>query len=665
MSEWDQAESEIDEEANVAKPRRSLVWLVAALVVGGILAAIVAINMRGAVEHFTATDPKLIPLPTLAPDPRLTFASPFRNIHPDIEFVGDKVCAQCHKEIDKSFHAHPMGRSAMTTVDSLEQFDEAANASSQYEGWDWSNTAIDGHLVQTLARADTKGKTIAELTYKPELVIGSGTMGRSYIESRGGEAWQTPVSWFTTIHQWDVSPAATAYNDLSMPTNARCLGCHIQNVPMVAFSQHRLSGPLNAAQVNIGCERCHGPGHLHVHERTSGATIADGIDTSIVNPRHLSVDLRMAICQQCHMSGFGEATSLGRLRSEFRPGMPLELFVSVYTVPPGESKGRSVQQFEQMLESHCYTESAGTFDCITCHNPHEKPAKGESASYFRERCLKCHQDKPCVAPEESRRKVADACTTCHMPRAESASVAHASVTDHRILRDKNQERTFAPSTAIIRPGLPFVPVSLRKSVLSKDDEERNLGVALAAMMQASEGRADPQSPVLAAAHELLTAATTRNPQDHDAWLGLATLEKLRNNMPAALEAARKAVAAVPHSEVGLRQLATLAIDSSDGQTAADATLRLMQLNPESPTHLRLRGQAQLVLGQTSAASHSLKQAVAVQPLDGGLRFLLAIALKESGNLRAAEAELAQAMALTDDLGLRSEYRRQFHDDAQR
>jgi hypothetical protein len=662
--EWDATESSGNDEASVAKSRRPLVWLIALLVVAGMLAAF-TFNLRSRMETFVATDPMFIRPPELAPDRRWTFDSPFRNIRPDVEYVGDQACAKCHQEIDQSFHAHPMGRSARTTIDDLEQFDDASKAASHDGDWEWTNTHTDGQLVQTLSRGGSKGKDIAEMTYSPQLVIGSGVMGRSYIESRGGEAWQTPVSWFTTIHQWDVSPGAVAHNDLSMPTDARCLGCHVQDAAIVPFTQHRLTRPLNAGQVHIGCERCHGPGDLHVRERTAGTPIAEnGIDTSIVSPRHLSIDLRMAICQQCHVSGFTEAASLGRSRNEFRPGMPLELFVSVYTVPPGESKGRSVQQFEQMIESRCYTESKGTFDCISCHNPHEKPAKADVASYFRERCLKCHQDKSCAAPEASRQSVADSCIECHMPRAGSVSIAHASVTDHRILRDRNQERVFPKSSATIRSDLPFVPASLGKSVLPPEEERRNFGVALAGMVQSSEGTADPKSPVVSTARELLTAATAKNAQDHDAWLGLATLEEQSGNTEAAIKAVKHAVTAVPQSEIALRRLVTLTMES-DKQTAADASVRLMRLNPDSPTHLRLRGETQLALRDAHAASVTLQKAITIQPLDSELRLLLALALKEAGNNREAEAVFAAAMGLTDDPGRKAEYRKLFYSDPQR
>ncbi|MFN7731805.1 MAG: hypothetical protein ACK5OB_07880, partial [Pirellula sp.] len=46
-------------------------------------------------------------------DPRLDFDSPFRNIRPHVQYVGDAKCADCHLAISDTYHAHPMGRSAV------------------------------------------------------------------------------------------------------------------------------------------------------------------------------------------------------------------------------------------------------------------------------------------------------------------------------------------------------------------------------------------------------------------------------------------------------------------------------------------------------------------------------------------------------------------------
>src|SRR5262249_30130885 len=62
-----------------------------------------------------------------APDPREVFATPFRNVKAGVAYVGDDVCAACHRDIAKRFHAHPMGRSAerASQASAVERYDAA------------------------------------------------------------------------------------------------------------------------------------------------------------------------------------------------------------------------------------------------------------------------------------------------------------------------------------------------------------------------------------------------------------------------------------------------------------------------------------------------------------------------------------------------------------
>ncbi|MCX8140773.1 MAG: hypothetical protein N3E46_13930, partial [Gemmataceae bacterium] len=46
------------------------------------------------------------------PDPRLDPAVVFRNIRPEVQYVGDKACQDCHADISQTYQQHPMGRSA-------------------------------------------------------------------------------------------------------------------------------------------------------------------------------------------------------------------------------------------------------------------------------------------------------------------------------------------------------------------------------------------------------------------------------------------------------------------------------------------------------------------------------------------------------------------------
>lgn len=670
-----------DIEATSPTPLRSRwLWGVAALgIFGAAIAAIIALRQPRE-EQFVPVDIARVSWPELAPDPRRTFESPFRNIRPEVAYVGDAACAGCHEKHDESFHQHPMGRSATTDGFSpgIERFDDAARTSFVDAGWRLAVDSENGRHIQRMSRTAASGTKSLEVRFTPHVTIGSGTLGRTYVEERGGEVWQTPISWFSTIHQWDVSPGASAHGDLLMPIDARCLGCHIQRVEMVPFSQHRLARPLNEGQVSIGCERCHGPGAIHVKERTEEQALRQRvlrqqaltefvpttgeIDTSIVNPKHLAIGLRMAICQQCHLSGAAEANTLGRGRDEFRPGMPLELFVSIFTTPSGET-GKSVQQFEQMVESKCFTASNGKFDCVTCHDPHVKPNEQDTPRYFRERCQRCHDNAACGATTEARQAKSDSCIACHMPRGDSGSIAHASTTDHRVLRSSDQVRQRPSDPEMLIDKMPvdnvLVESSFGESALPPDERRRNRAIALARILgERPPGEAIP-AELLQSVGEILRQATASHPNDHDAWLARSTLAQQHGDVKQALADARQATAAVEYSEIAWRRVAELALALQDRETADASTAQLMRLHPQSALHLRLRGESHRVRQSPQAAVASFQKAIALHPLDSELRLLEAIALQQAGRSGEAEQSFAMALSLTSDTRLRNEYRQRF------
>src|SRR5438132_14155432 len=58
---------------------------------------------------------------TESPDPRRTYAGPYRNIDPDVRYVGDAQCVECHEEIARNYGRHPMGRSLVPAADLLDR----------------------------------------------------------------------------------------------------------------------------------------------------------------------------------------------------------------------------------------------------------------------------------------------------------------------------------------------------------------------------------------------------------------------------------------------------------------------------------------------------------------------------------------------------------------
>ena len=182
--------------------------------------------------------------------------------------------------------------------------------------------------------------------------------------------------------------------------DANCLFCHANRAEPIERTLNRYREPIFAGEA-IGCERCHGPGELHVKQ--PGAE--KGIDRSIVNPKHLEPALREAVCQQCHLQGQARVLRAGREVFDFRPGLPLELFYDTFVWHPGVPHDqKAVGHVEQMTESRCFEKSAGKLGCASCHDPHEKPSTAASANYYRQRCLNCHTEQSCSAPVNERRE---------------------------------------------------------------------------------------------------------------------------------------------------------------------------------------------------------------------------------------------------------------------
>src|SRR5262249_7721283 len=142
------------------------------------------------------------------------------------------------------------------------------------------------------------------------------------------------------------------------------------------------------------------------------------------------------VCEQCHLQGESRILRRGREQFDYRPGLPLHLFVSVFVRSLNFVDRPSVGgHSEQMQLSRCYVKSQGKLGCITCHDPHPLPAPNEKGAFYRGRCLSCHKETSCSLSPAARQEKdrADNCVACHLPRTGS-NIAHTAVTDHRIVR---------------------------------------------------------------------------------------------------------------------------------------------------------------------------------------------------------------------------------------
>jgi hypothetical protein len=575
------------------------------------------------------------------PDPRLTFDTPYRNVKPGVRYLGDAACAGCHPTIDKTYHQHPMGRSAALVGrgPEVERFDPAARPTFTAGGFELSAEKTPAGMVHRVKARD--GSPPAEYAAPAEIAIGSGTRGRSYLTTDGGAVWQTPVSWFGPDARWDLSPGFRLGTGARRPIVPSCLFCHVDHVEPVPGAENRYNEPLFPGQVAIGCERCHGPGELHAAERSAGA-VPDGPDTAIVNPRHLPPALQAAVCEQCHLQGEERVDRRGRDPREFRPGLPFELFVSAHVRHPDIAEAhKSVGQFEQMERSKCFTGTGGRLVCTSCHDPHASPAAAAGDAFYRSRCLTCHGQKGCTAPAPEREARADSCAACHMPKAASANIVHASVTDHRVPR-----RPTPPAAPKLLPLGTSPLVRFRAGPYSPPEAERDrdLGVALARYAEKAD---DPQTlaGLSRMAAERLTASLRLWPGDAEAWRSLAGV---RDGAGERVRAAANAARLAPGSEVALATLVRAATDARRYDLAGDAATRLIGLNPSSHEARVARAFVHLQQRRWAEAEADGREAVRLHPLHPEARLYLAIARHRLGDSAGARREMQAAAAAEPD-----------------
>jgi len=370
--------------------------------------------------------------------------SPFKNVYGNAEYVGSEACENCHGDKHLSFQHTGMGLS----------FDKASKKKSAA---DFSEAIIYDTALNLYYHSFWKGEEMYISEYrlngmdtshyreeKVEYIIGSGQHTNSHFWSDQGYIYQAPMTWYEQEKKWGLPPGYETNNiRFSRKIEGECMTCHNSLPTMDASSTHKYLDIPNG----IGCERCHGPGSIHVDEKSKGIAvdISKEADYTIVNPKRLPWKLQIDICQRCHLQG-NAVLKEGKTFADFRPGMPLSDVMQVY-LPTYDNDNHPfimASHAERFQKSKCFIQSNTTelneynadlnFTCINCHNPHVS-VKETNVSTFNSTCKGCHSsknDQLCSADLELRQKVNDNCVNCHMPLKGAKDIPHVSIHDHFI-----------------------------------------------------------------------------------------------------------------------------------------------------------------------------------------------------------------------------------------
>ena len=140
-------------------------------------------------------------------------------------------------------------------------------------------------------------------------------------------------------------------------------------------------------EINVGCERCHGPGSEHVADPRGSRFV--------VNPTYLSAERSSVVCGRCHdrRQGYGGSTvgytqALSEDGELARPGISRHELITTYADPvkkgptmqgPGRENNiwpddihssKPHQQYSDFLKSQMYRNDRLLVTCSDCHDMH-------------------------------------------------------------------------------------------------------------------------------------------------------------------------------------------------------------------------------------------------------------------------------------------------------
>lgn len=382
-------------------------------------------------------------------------ANVYLNHSDTAHYVGMHTCRLCHADIYESFIQTGMGQSFdhASPTKSAGKFGKHAVVYDKYSDfyyhpyWQGDSMKI---MEFRLSGKDTVYKRIETVDY----IIGSGQHTNSHIYSSNGYLHQMPLTFYAQREKWDMPPGfEKGYNTrFTRNIGLECMSCHNALPGFVMGSENKYTKVPNG----IDCERCHGPGSIHVEQKRTGVLVDTSryIDYSIVNPGKLPIDLQFDVCQRCHLQG-NAVLKEGKSFYDFRPGMKLSDVISVFMpkYKGAEDEFIMASHADRLKMSHCFIESfkpgesnslrpyKEALTCVTCHNPHVS-VKVTGQEVFNKACSNCHGNKVkevCSEKMEVRMKVNDNCVSCHMPKSGSIDIPHVRVTDHYIRKPMKKD----------------------------------------------------------------------------------------------------------------------------------------------------------------------------------------------------------------------------------
>ena len=557
----------------------------------------------------------------------------YRNLRDGVRFVGSEACAPCHMKIYKEYMRTPHGQAATLPNERPELHNLPAAGISVCEKDSTHCFRVfrdKGEYYMSEYELGPDGAELSRQAEKIAFALGEPMAGVGYGIQRGNYLFEAPLSYYAGSQDkypqgWGLSPGyEKAHYGFDRPLVGSCMYCHVGRSRIVDDANNLYLNP-PIAELKVGCENCHGPGGLHVDEQRRHVKISGKIDTSVVNPAHLSPRISDDMCTYCHEYGEARIPQPGKKFEDFRPGTPLVDTMAVFKTRP--IMGWNMMEWsDEMAQSKCYRASGGRLNCNSCHDGHRTPTAQEAPAFYRNKCLNCHQDDKCSESLARRQstKPFDNCVTCHMPKhvAPRFIMLGTQGTSHRIIAREGepfpaeviQDQSPDPTTGLIlvdrNPGAtdatlsPLVLLQAYQAVLARSPKRSDLGSRYDQLLDQVEN-SDPDNPLVLSAlakRELkkqlpqasVAAATylskavekgSKSPQD---YMLLAELLFRSNRKEQAVDILKHAISQFPYIPTPYENLSFCYMSMGDDAHAREIVRTGLSIFPSDPNLLAVQ-----------------------------------------------------------------------------
>ncbi len=595
--------------------------------------------------------------------------STLRSINsPTTGYVKDELCRECHASLFESYQEVGMANSYCSagSQNHIEDFDNShyyhAASNRHYE-----MNLRDGELFQRRYQLNSAGERYNELEVRVDAILGSGNHIRCYLyRTPAGEMFQMPLAWYSRTKQWRLNPGydLAEHQGFQRKITRECMFCHnAYPLEVPAGSDDYWQPPVFPESLphGIGCQRCHGPGESHIRLAQSASASPAEVIQAVVNPAKLEPGLRDDVCLQCHMQPssqiLSESVRFERGDYSFRPGQPIDEYRAFVDYPDEHDQDRFEINHHayRMRQSACFQKSDAELNCLNCHDPHQKVSVSQRLEHYRTACIQCHDVSECAPAFQfenspagqtehdsvtdqsnaSRPRLAD-CVSCHMAERRTHDVIHATMTDHKIVR---QPKPSTERLALRAEPPPVSSATLPMQYLLRDGARPDAASEIYGDIAGSQlGNVESLSRLL----DFTRSQSTPAPLMPLAELAIA----LRNlgDFQRELDTLVRIVQQYPNQVQPNLELAMALAANEQHEAALRYYHRALEIGPALPeTHVGI-GMAMLHRGDLTEATLQFREAVRLRPLYPEALLNLGIVLFAQEDWKAAREYLLRARA---------------------